>query len=341
MSSLLVKPQRHPTPESFVEQEPSNKIEKTAIIIMLSKEISTQLRIRALSDMSGRKRNSCELEKERFNTEVRIKSDFTGKIKKKMAHKDMQSVISDAIRHKNDISTNALNTHHLITHNPFKPRSSAAINIIREQLIDHIKLEKKPIPDESVEFFDDAQDNQIMPKILEPNTISSAAFKNVAKSCINVHNALENNTEQVFNLETIINKIAKKIIICEKCKCPSILIVDDNDFNRFSLEKQLLHLGFVSEQASNGQICVQKVYQRSGCACKGYKLVFMDYDMPVMDGVEATKRIVQGMACGKISKNIIIVGVSAFSSRDEIEACMRAGMKDFSILIISYEALLN
>ena len=54
-------------------------------------------------------------------------------------------------------------------------------------------------------------------------------------------------------------------------------------------------------------------------------LIFMDVQMPVMNGIEATKRIREH----KSGKSIPIVGVTAFSRVVNEEMCFAAGMNDF------------
>jgi CheY-like chemotaxis protein len=167
-----------------------------------------------------------------------------------------------------------------------------------------------------------------LPRPIIPKMLSK--FPRSSVQVINANRELMNE----FCLDKLVSKLAQRIKVCRFCKCPTILIVDDNDFIRFFLQKQLNKLGLTSEQAINGQIAVEKVFEKGNCACKGYKLVFMDYDMPVLDGVKATKQIMNGVGKGKAWRDIVIVGVSAFSSKQDILNCMNAGMRDFSKWII-------
>lgn len=65
-----------------------------------------------------------------------------------------------------------------------------------------------------------------------------------------------------------------------------VLIVDDNDNNRLTLNLLLEELESVEiSEAENGQMAVEM------CAKNAFDLVFMDIMMPVMDGFEATKYI--------------------------------------------------
>ncbi len=58
-------------------------------------------------------------------------------------------------------------------------------------------------------------------------------------------------------------------------------------------------------------------------------LIFMDIQMPTMDGLEATRLIRQLEAVGHVEKPIPIVAVTAFTLNQEKEKCFKAGMNDF------------
>jgi|LauGreDrversion4_2_1035121.scaffolds.fasta_scaffold28281_2 CheY-like chemotaxis protein len=74
------------------------------------------------------------------------------------------------------------------------------------------------------------------------------------------------------------------------CDCPQILIVDDIDMNRFVL-KQIFYsqFGIQSDEAINGKEALTKVKARAyqEC-CSNYKVVIMDFEMPIMNGIEVT-----------------------------------------------------
>ena len=68
----------------------------------------------------------------------------------------------------------------------------------------------------------------------------------------------------------------------------SILIAEDNDINWEIISAMLGMFGITTERAENGRICVDKMKQ----AAKGsYALIFMDIQMPEMNGLEATRNI--------------------------------------------------
>lgn len=79
-----------------------------------------------------------------------------------------------------------------------------------------------------------------------------------------------------------------------QCDCEATaLIVDDNAFNLFPLEALLNEMGIICEQALGGQEAIDLFIanRQKKCCNKKYQLVFMDLNMPVVDGFQATNRI--------------------------------------------------
>ena len=96
----------------------------------------------------------------------------------------------------------------------------------------------------------------------------------------------------------------------------SILIVDDNSLNQMLLKKFLVKLGYTKfEFAENGLESIEKI--KSG----NFNLVFMDYDMPVMDGIQATKIIRE-----ELKLNISIIAFTANAVEADKEKFLSAGM---------------
>ena len=102
--------------------------------------------------------------------------------------------------------------------------------------------------------------------------------------------------------------------------CGTILVVEDNRINQRVLSQQLINLGYAIEVAENGAEAVAKVKTRS------YGLIFMDVQMPVMDGFQATQAI---RALGTPSSGTPIVAVTANAFQSEKEKCFFLGMDDY------------
>ncbi len=97
----------------------------------------------------------------------------------------------------------------------------------------------------------------------------------------------------------------------------NVLIVDDNNLNIIVLKKFLEDLGINSDAAKNGKMALEKF------KTKTYQLIFMDIHMPVMDGWEATKEI------RKLSKDVIIFGLSANVTKEAIDRALENGMNNY------------
>jgi signal transduction histidine kinase/CheY-like chemotaxis protein/HPt (histidine-containing phosphotransfer) domain-containing protein len=100
----------------------------------------------------------------------------------------------------------------------------------------------------------------------------------------------------------------------------SVLVAEDNEMNRKVILKLLKVKGIVAEFAINGLEAFEAVQK------KDYDLVFMDCQMPVMDGYECTARI-RGLG-GKKSKTIVIAMTANAMEGDE-EKCLQSGMDDY------------
>ena len=99
-----------------------------------------------------------------------------------------------------------------------------------------------------------------------------------------------------------------------------ILVVDDNPVVRKLTSMQLELLGFVAKAVASGKEAVEEV-QRST-----YSLVFMDCEMPDMDGFEAARRIRLFETQGK--GHIPIIALTASDIDDCEQKCVDAHIDD-------------
>jgi signal transduction histidine kinase/ActR/RegA family two-component response regulator len=115
-----------------------------------------------------------------------------------------------------------------------------------------------------------------------------------------------------------------------------ILVVDDNAINRKVAEALLRKLGMVADAVENGSEAVRAV-----TAGEDYDLVLMDIQMPVMDGLEATRSIraweLEAEQAGRPRLPIVALTAGAFAS--ERVRCSEAGMDDFLAKPIDREQL--
>lgn len=102
-----------------------------------------------------------------------------------------------------------------------------------------------------------------------------------------------------------------------------VLIVEDNHVNRDLFSFQLRHFGLTSQSATNGKEAVELVEADPDA----FSLVLMDLQMPIMDGITATKLIRQKET--DTDRHIVIVALTANESSGIHEQCLAAGMDDF------------
>ena len=101
-----------------------------------------------------------------------------------------------------------------------------------------------------------------------------------------------------------------------------ILVVDDNEFNRAVLARQVAALGYEAEQACDGEEALQMFAQG------GYALILADCQMPGMDGFEFARSVRRSEAEGAAGEHIPIVAWTANVMPDDLAACHDAGMDD-------------
>ncbi|MFO7828881.1 MAG: response regulator transcription factor [Bacteroidales bacterium] len=103
----------------------------------------------------------------------------------------------------------------------------------------------------------------------------------------------------------------------------NVLIVDDNrqflEAFRFLLQEHFSDRTDEIFEASNGQECLELLKKKS------IDLVFMDLEMPVMNGVEATKKIVD------MYRNIKVIAVSFHSELEDVKKMLEAGARNYIV----------
>jgi CheY-like chemotaxis protein len=101
-----------------------------------------------------------------------------------------------------------------------------------------------------------------------------------------------------------------------------ILIAEDNPVNQQVARAQLAHLGFKVEMAGDGLEVLEALKRQS------YDLIFMDCQMPAMDGYETTRRIrADEERTG--APHVQIVAMTANAMKGDREHCLEAGMDDY------------
>jgi len=102
----------------------------------------------------------------------------------------------------------------------------------------------------------------------------------------------------------------------------SILVAEDNPINRTLAIKMLENLGHVAVAVSNGQEAIESLCRMP------YDMVFLDCQMPVLDGFAAT-RTIRDPASGVLNPAIPIIALTSYAMSEDRSRCMDAGMNDY------------
>ena len=108
----------------------------------------------------------------------------------------------------------------------------------------------------------------------------------------------------------------------------SILLAEDNTVNQIVAKKMLKKLGYQADVAANGIEVLQALERQH------YDVVFMDVQMPEMDGLDATKAIRQ-----RWQKGPKIIAMTASALKGDREMCLAAGMDGYISKPTKMEAL--
>jgi two-component system sensor histidine kinase/response regulator len=108
-----------------------------------------------------------------------------------------------------------------------------------------------------------------------------------------------------------------------------ILLAEDNSINRKLVSSMLTKAGYRLDTAENGKEAVEKYLSAPG----KYNLIFMDIQMPEMDGMAATRMIREKEEQMKSEiqnyPHIPIIAMTAESMKGDREKCFDAGMNDY------------
>ncbi|QJB55446.1 response regulator [Pseudodesulfovibrio sp. zrk46] len=113
-----------------------------------------------------------------------------------------------------------------------------------------------------------------------------------------------------------------------------ILVAEDNPLNQTFARTILEEAGHEVTLAENGIEALRLLSESE------YDMVFMDVQMPEMDGLEATRRVREGQA-GTHSQTIPIVAATAFAVPGDRDKCMEAGMNGYVVKPLESRDLLQ
>lgn len=113
-----------------------------------------------------------------------------------------------------------------------------------------------------------------------------------------------------------------------------VLLVEDDPINQTVVRSMLLQAGVACTLAGSGTAALQ-LLRRSA-----YDLVLMDWQMPEMDGLEATRRLRAGHA-GGLNTSAPVVALTANAFAEDRAECLAAGMNDFVTKPVLASHLIN
>ena len=102
-----------------------------------------------------------------------------------------------------------------------------------------------------------------------------------------------------------------------------ILVAEDSEVNQFIIRELLATFGIIPDIVANGQEAIEAFSKQP------YDLIFMDVQMPVMDGVAATEHIRAMQANDPTTTPCAIVGLSAHAMSGDRERYLAVGMDDY------------
>lgn len=112
---------------------------------------------------------------------------------------------------------------------------------------------------------------------------------------------------------------------------PVVLIVEDNELSREVIQDVIEFSGFETKIAINGKEAVE-------CVCKtAPDVIIMDIQMPIMDGLEAT-RTIREINC---LPDVPIIALTGLAREIGREQCFAAGVDDFLTKPVDIDQLIN
>ena len=182
--------------------------------------------------------------------------------------------------------------------------------------------------------------------VMDDDSLSNFHYDfSIAKKIISLHNGeLETDTSGcLFKFTLTLNKTLEKPplkseeviqkVITTELENSNILLVEDNAINQkivlLSLKGKVKNI----DLASNGKEALDKF------GTSKYDIILMDIQMPVMNGIIATKKIRELEASSNLHTPIIAITANALSG--DKEACIAAGMNDYISKPFQVEVLLN
>lgn len=122
--------------------------------------------------------------------------------------------------------------------------------------------------------------------------------------------------------EQLAAKATSTVAPLQLAKSPSqtvrILLVEDNEINQMVAKEMMRDMGVTVDVAGNGQEALEQISKEV------YQLVLMDIQMPVMDGIEATRKLRETWSMADLP----VIALTANVMKDEVQGYLDIGMND-------------
>jgi len=115
---------------------------------------------------------------------------------------------------------------------------------------------------------------------------------------------------------------------------PRVLIVEDSKINRLVAMQLLKRAEVVGVEAESAEQAIALLQSEP------FNLILMDVQMPVMDGLEATRAIRAGKA-GNRNREIPIIAMTAYATAEDEQACYEAGMTGYLTKPLSLQGFID
>jgi CheY-like chemotaxis protein len=128
-----------------------------------------------------------------------------------------------------------------------------------------------------------------------------------------------------IDVEKCIDDGASKNTIIEKDKYLPVLLVEDSEINIIVAQALLDSFPIKVDVAKNGVQAIEMINQNWQNGSERYQAVFMDCQMPEMDGYQASMELREKDEY----KNLPIIAMTANAMKGDKEKCLAAGMSDY------------
>jgi len=149
--------------------------------------------------------------------------------------------------------------------------------------------------------------------------------------------------EQIFNINTRVRQYSTKSFkniftgTNQRTFQGKVLVVDDEIFNIKVIENFCKAAGIEVEKALNGREAIDKLRVSQS---PPIKMVFMDINMPVMDGYQATKEVHKMIENEEI-EDVTVIGVTAYIAWEKIEKGYSSGMAEILTKPVSKDMIME